>query len=292
MPETTYSDSKEKGAFKAPFLVSSHAKLNLSLRVYSPRKDGYHPICSVFQEISLHDTLKITIQEPGCFSVSTPGASINGTPNILEKVFNRLSPKLQHGYHVEIDKQIPIGGGLGGGSANAGTFLKWLNHTEQLQLPYIQLSKIALSIGADVPFFLTGGRALVRGIGEKIRPLPPQPTRWYVLINPNQHLSTPAIFRALDAAGITRSSGKTPHSILNGVIGENTFKPIVWQMIPELLLLEAQISQTWGKELCLSGSGATVFIECDTQSQATHIQNSLIQSNFGHFWIQIAASTH
>lgn len=289
MRDYSLSPSTQKGAIMAPFLVYSYAKLNLSLKVYSPRKDGYHPICSVFQEVTLHDTLAIALRPKGEFSVEIPGSPLNGVPNILERVFHQLEPRLNSGYHITLTKRIPVGGGMGGGSSNAAAFLRWVVDAEKLTDTPHDLGKIAVSLGADVPFFLTGGTALVRGIGEKVTPIT-VPKRWYLLINPNLHADTGTIFRAYDQSGVSKPAGPTPKRILNGAIGENDFKAVVWQLFPALAQLSALVSHDLGKPLHLSGSGATVFLDFDTENDAQQAQQWLGDSEFSGYWNQIVSS--
>ena len=287
---TSRSSNEEKGASQAPFSISSHAKLNLSLLIYAPRPDGYHPICSVFQEISLHDTLEIELRKKGEFSVSIPGSPINGQPNILDKVFGAFNGTLTHGYHVTIHKKIPIGGGLGGGSTNAAAFLKWLVHFEQRDLSDRRLVKMAVTLGADVPFFLTGGTALVRGIGEKVRSLPTPRKQWFVLINPNQHAGTGDVFRAYDnQMAPLKRPGPTPRRILQGDIGENGFKQVVWKLIPKLAELESLIGTELGLPVYLSGSGATVFIPFDSESEANRV-TEWVQARYPGYWVHVTQS--
>ena len=288
MGENLSSYGIEKGAIQAPFSVFSHAKLNLSLLIYAPRRDGYHPICSVFQEISLHDVLEITPQKRGVFSVDIPGSPINGQPNILHKVIDKLGGHLRYGYHVTIRKNIPIGGGLGGGSSNAAAFLKWLVSYEQLTLSDREIHRIATSLGADVPFFLTGGTALVRGIGERVCPLPQPSEQWYVLINPGVHAPTQTIYRDYDQqSGRLRRPGPTPKRILAGAIGENQFKSVVWKRIPELGELEARMLTELNYPLYLSGSGATVYVVVARPDDATQVLD-WVKRQYPSYWVHLS----
>ncbi len=265
--------------------VPSYAKLNLSLLVYQPRRDGYHPICSVFQQIELHDQLVIKHADTNSVSVNSP--SLHHRPNILDRVFELIGARLKRAYHVHIIKNIPVGAGLGGGSSNAASLLLWLNQNEALGLTHAQLSKIALRLGADVPFFLTGGTALVRGIGEKIRPIDIRVSSYYLLINPGHHLDTPSIFHQFDQVKGAKKAGPTPVSVRNGDVGQNSFKPIVWEILPELARLEAELTDRFNLTLHLSGSGATVFVCMDNLDDATVVQN-WVGLMFPKYWTQLS----
>ena len=146
------------------FTLASYAKLNLNLHIYKPLANGYHPLQSVFQTISLSDILYITPLESREVSLncSNPALTIDSSNSII-KVYNWAASKLPVGFDIRLEKHIPMGAGLGGGSANAATFLQFLNE-HYLHLEESDLLEASLQFGADVPFFIKSGRALVSGI--------------------------------------------------------------------------------------------------------------------------------
>src|SRR3989339_93845 len=142
------------------FSINTYAKINLSLLIYRPRKDGYHPLCSVFQNISTHDTLFIEIKEkPGIELTCEHSFVPVNENNILWKIYDALKTKkqLSFGLKIKINKNIPIGAGLGGGSSNAAGLLCFLNSFANLNLSENELIKFGVKYGADIPFFISGG---------------------------------------------------------------------------------------------------------------------------------------
>jgi len=181
--------------------VRSCAKVNLTLDVLSRREDGYHELQSIVHSIGLWDTMSL---EPDThFSLSCNVPSLESDDNLCLKA-GRLwletaqdyAPRL-HGARIVLDKQIPFGAGLGGGSGNAAAILLALNALYRVRLPDKVLWSLATRLGADVPFFLRGGCALMEGIGDKLTPLP-NLEGWLVLVQPPQPLSTPQIYRRWD----------------------------------------------------------------------------------------------
>ena len=186
-----------------PLSVFCPAKLNLSLLVYPPISTGYHPIYSIFQPISLGDMLEIQwLSTPGfqLELVSDFDAQIEVDSNILTRIYRRFSDRIPVGVSLRLIKHIPVGGGLGGGSTNAASFLTVLNQYF-LHLSPSELASIALDFGSDIPFFLTSGTALVTGIGEQVTLLPDAPFSAYILIIPPFSILSKTIYQALDQFG-------------------------------------------------------------------------------------------
>ena len=192
--------------------VRSCAKVNLTLDVLSRRSDGYHELQSIVHTVGLWDT--ISLQPDSKLSLSCNIDALETDDNLCLKAarlwFEAATEFKSQigGVRIALDKQIPFGAGLGGGSGNAAAILIALNQLYEVAMPDKVLWKLASQLGADVPFFLKGGCALMEGIGEKLTPLPPIPG-WLVLVQPPQTLSTPQIYRrwdALDIASAQRTS--------------------------------------------------------------------------------------
>jgi 4-diphosphocytidyl-2-C-methyl-D-erythritol kinase len=258
-----------------PTSILTYAKINLSLLVFPPQPDGYHPICSIFQTIKLHDTLTIQAQENKTLTITSNNLDVpTDQSNILTKIYLELKDKLPHGFVVDIKKNIPMGGGMAGGSTNAAGFLKYLNDT-YLKYSLQELINLAKTFGADIPFFLVGGTALVTGIGEKISPIPTLTNKHYLLITPPIHCSTAAIFKEFDSHSYTNPTViESPEKITKTHLGENSLKPIVFDLYPSFKHLETWANEH-NKELYMSGSGATTFIsfnskaDCDAFAEKT-----------------------
>ncbi|UCF80231.1 MAG: 4-(cytidine 5'-diphospho)-2-C-methyl-D-erythritol kinase [Acidobacteriota bacterium] len=209
--------------------IPSFAKLNLGLEAGPRRPDGYHALATLYQTISLHDTLSFSFEgrewqiETRCGrrdkydDADLPA----GTDNLVWQALERLRPHMgRQGVRVRIQKRIPVGAGLGGGSSNAAAVLLAVNRALRLGLSWQALYAAAASLGSDVPFFLHGGTALGVGRGEVVCPLPDVWKRavFYVLAVPPERLSTEAVYEALDRT----CRGLTPKK-LSGIILKDTF---------------------------------------------------------------------
>ncbi len=172
------------------------AKLNLFLHVTGRRPDGYHTLQTVFQLVDWCDTLHFRRRDDGIVTRTT---DIPGVPPETDLVV-RAARALQQvtgtrfGADIAIDKILPMGGGIGGGSSDAATTLLALNHLWGLGLPRTELMKIGLTLGADVPVFVFGENAFAQGVGEELTPVD-LPDSWFVIVHPKQHVPTAEIFR-------------------------------------------------------------------------------------------------
>lgn len=172
--------------------LESPAKVNLRLEILRRREDGYHELRTIFQKISLHDTLHFSLRKKRGVSIATDHPKLPiGKNNLVYKAAQSMlkASTYKEGIHIEIEKRIPLGAGLGGGSSNAATTLKALNQLLEMGLPKKDLLAMGLEIGADVPFFLSKGPAIGSGIGEQLKKVE-LPDLWYVLIYPNFEVST------------------------------------------------------------------------------------------------------
>ena len=176
--------------------VTCFAKINLYLNVAGKRVDGFHEIESLFQTISLFDTLTITPADMFELTLNSQSAGLANSKllqknNLLEKVFDYFFTQFKiKPLKVDLNKQIPLGAGLGGGSSDAAGFMHALNKINHLSLSPQRLEKIAALFGSDVPFFIRGGIAQVSGRGEIIKQLPLFPKLHIILIYPQIHIST------------------------------------------------------------------------------------------------------
>lgn len=216
-------------------VVLAPAKLTLSLRITGVRDDGYHLIDAEMVTLELADTLTI---DPDGEGLTASGPFGDGVPldgsNLVAKALRLAGARAA----VNIDKRIPHGGGLGGGSADAAAVLRWAGYGDLFG---------AARIGADVPFCLIGGRARVTGIGEIVDPLPTAPLD-ITLVIPPLSCSTPAVYRAWDDLG-----GPTD-------AGPNDLTPAALVVEPRLAVWRDRIRDAAGAEPILAGSGATWFL--------------------------------
>ena len=268
--------------------IKAYAKINLSLYVGGPRDDGYHPIYSVFQKIDLYDELVITkIPEKklilSCNSKDVP----LDQHNILMTIFDTCFSKIEHGFSVSINKVIPLGGGLGGGSTNAASFLWYLNSTQGWGMSLTELAQFSLSFGSDIPFFFNSPLCLVEGIGDKITPIADQLTHFYVIIVPPIHCHTKEIYSEYDT--YIQSTGKSPHSFptsLVSVLGKNDLKKIVFSLYSQFGEIEEFLTEL-GCVTYMSGSGATLFSVFDSEEDATRVSD-LATSRWPDYFIRVS----
>ncbi|MEO6651795.1 MAG: 4-(cytidine 5'-diphospho)-2-C-methyl-D-erythritol kinase [Ilumatobacteraceae bacterium] len=222
-------------------VVTAPAKLTLSLRVTGVRADGYHLIDAEMVTLSLFDSLEIAPARHTT-SLTATGPCAGGIPLDSTNLVARALDVVGHHAEVVIDKQIPHGGGLGGGSADAAAILRWAGLR-----PTPTSLATAAAIGADVAFCLVGGRARVRGIGDVVDPLP-FIERSVTLVVPPLHVSTPAVYRAWDDLGGPVADGP------------NDLEPAALVVEPELARWRDRIGDACGATPVLAGSGATWFV--------------------------------
>lgn len=237
----------------APELIVAPAKLTTSLRVTGRRADGYHFIDAVMTTLDLHDLVEITPDESGLEIVGPYAEGISTADDNLVMAALELCGRRAK---IRITKNIPHGGGLGGGSANAAAVLRWAQFTTEQNI--IDSARI----GADIPFCIFGGRARVRGIGEIIEPLDDF-GQAVTLIIPPLHVSTPAVYRAWDDLGGPTSSGP------------NDLEPAALIVAPELTMWRDRIGEVVGRPPVLAGSGATWFVTDLTSAEIADLRQAL-----------------
>jgi 4-diphosphocytidyl-2-C-methyl-D-erythritol kinase len=239
----TTSDTGSTGAAaRRPVTLRAHAKLTLTLRVTGVRPDGYHLIDAEMVSLDLHDLITIgPAGAAGATTITASGPVADGMPLDHRNLIARALDAVGAPATVHVDKQIPHGGGLGGGSTDAATALAWSGSSTSVD----DLAR-ASRLGADIPFCLVGGRARVRGIGEIVDPLP-HVERTVTLVIPPLGVSTPAAYRAWDDLG-----GPTGD-------GPNDLESAALTVVPELQRWRTLIGERIGTAPVLAGSGATWF---------------------------------
>jgi 4-diphosphocytidyl-2-C-methyl-D-erythritol kinase len=189
-------------------VLPAYAKLNLTLNVIGRRSDGYHEIASVMQSVSLHDL--ITVERCDCKIFNSGGLPIEGE-NLVLKAARELEAHLGQAlpFKTHLHKRIPVAAGLGGGSADAATFLRAAVALYRLRVSFDDLVSIAAAVGQDVPFFLQGGTALASGLGSTLEPLPAMPPNWaFVVVAPPIQVSTQRVYEAQGGGDAGEREGK------------------------------------------------------------------------------------
>lgn len=254
-------------AVNALFDVPAPAKLNLFLHIVGRRPDGYHLLDSRMVFIDWHDTLHVERRSDGRLARHDLGAALPADDLCL-----RAARALQHaagtdqGADISIDKRVPWGAGLGGGSSDAASTLLALNVLWGLDWPLERLAPIGLRLGADVPFFLAGTSARVGGIGERLVAEPGR-AAWYAVLKPAAALATPAVFARPEVASrveAARIAGFSQGSSQQGPTGElqdsgcNDLQAAAEAICPDVALAAAQLFAAFGNSR-MTGSGSAVF---------------------------------
>ena len=237
------------------------AKLNLNLSVLSKRTDGMHEIKTQFQLINLFDEMLIKKTSSTSISVKTNlGTSIDGEENIVFDAVRSLSNYIGKEIHcnIEIVKNIPLGGGLGGGSSNAAAALIGINFLFKLGLSFSELMKLGKKLGADVPFFIFGKNAHASGIGEKLSEEIKHSNKKYLLLFPQVHSSTKELFSEWDDL-----SKDSQESIL--MKEENSFLPIFLKKNQDIKKIFNELNKN--NSFKLSGTGSTIFCAYNDKSK-------------------------
>jgi 4-diphosphocytidyl-2-C-methyl-D-erythritol kinase len=248
--------------------VLSPAKLNLFLHVTGKRPDGYHELQTLFQLLDWGDQLTFTPNQSGTITLESTGTDIPMDNNLVISAA-RLLQKGSLGAHIELQKYIPTGAGLGGGSSNAASTLLALNHLWDLRLPHSQLQTLGAGLGADVPVFVSARTAWAEGIGEILTPIE-LPERWYLILVPDCHVSTAQIFSHRQ---LTRNSIPIKMAAFFEGDSRNDCQSLVRRLYPEVDK-SLNILDKFG-EARLTGTGACTFISFDNAAQARKAREQL-----------------
>jgi 4-diphosphocytidyl-2-C-methyl-D-erythritol kinase len=250
-----------------PASFPAPGKLNLLLRVVGRRSDGYHLLQTVLRLIDYGDTLHFRVRDdPEIARVN----EVNGVP-AADDLAVRAALLLQRetgtrlGADITLEKRLPLGGGLGGGSSDAATVLLALNHLWETRLPRARLLELGLELGADVPFFVQGENALAEGVGERLQPLG-LPPAWYLVLTPPVAVPTARIFAHPQ---LKRDSKPIKMQRFSVEQAGNDLEPVVCQEYPEVarhLEWLRQVARGW-----VTGSGACVFAAFETEGAARQV---------------------
>jgi len=239
------------------------AKLNLMLHVVGRRADGYHLLQTVFRLIDLADTLAFAPRTDGAIRLATPLSGVPEGDDLTVRAARLLQAETgcARGATISLEKRIPIGGGLGGGSSDAATTLIALNELWGTGLARADLARLGLRLGADVPFFLFGRNAFGEGLGEVLTPLDLGPA-WYVVITPQVAVSTREMFAAPE---LTRDTKPLRITAFFAGLGRSDLEPVVRARFPEVARALEWLAGHGAARL--SGSGASVFAEFEREDE-------------------------
>jgi 4-diphosphocytidyl-2-C-methyl-D-erythritol kinase len=253
------------------------AKLNLFLHVVGRRPDGYHLLQSVFRLIDRADTVHLDLRDDGRVvrEGDLPGVPEEHDLTVRAARLLQAHAPAGSGVSIRLDKILPMGGGLGGGSSDAATVLLALNRLWQVNLPRAALQKLALQLGADVPVFVFGQTAFAEGVGDILHPVSAPPA-WYVVLMPPVQVPTAAIFAAPE---LTRNSPPLKIARFSAGMGCNDLQPVVISRYPEVARHLEWLGQ-FG-EARMTGSGACVFASFGTEGSAREVLRQLPETMQG-----------
>ena len=254
----------------------SPAKLNLFLHVTGQRANGYHELQTAFQLLDWGDRMRFEITDTPGITLHPPVAGVPNEDNLIFRAATALGLPEDRGVAISIEKVIPMGGGLGGGSSNAAVTLLALNDLFDLGYSVAELALKGAALGADVPVFVRGTSAWAEGIGDELTPLE-LPARWFVIIYPDCHVSTQEIFGAPE---LTRNTPPiTVSAFFEGPV-RNDLQPVVESRYEQVSTAIKWLSDH-GSAM-MTGSGACVFASFQSQTEAQRIAEAA-KSEFNVF---------
>ncbi len=272
--------------------LESPAKVNLRLEILKKREDGYHELRTVLQKINLHDLLHFSLKKEKGLSITTDHPNLPvGKRNLVYQAVQSILKKsdYQGGVLIKIEKRIPLGAGLGGGSSNAANALKAMNQLLKLNLPKRELMRMGLEIGADVPFFFFNGAAIASGIGEQLKKIE-LPELWYVLIYPNFEVSTRWVYQNFL---LTKKQFhfnlhkllRTPQEISR--ILWNDLEEVVLREYPQIGMMKKMLYAAGALGTSMTGSGPTVFGVFSEEGGASEAYKKIKKMVRGKGWVAL-----
>ena len=247
-------------------ICPSYSKVNIGLKVLSQRDDGYHNINTIFQELNFGDSIDIEKRDHGFKIIANVDWVPTNKSNICYKAYTEIKKEFSEvkGIHIKIDKKIPIGSGLGGGSANAAALLKGIKNIYKLEVTESKLEEIGGEVGADVPFFIRGKTQLGEGIGDKLTQLPKAIIGTYLLVIPKISIRTEWAYSVIKNRLNNQNKNAKFSSFINEdysslQIFENDFERIVIPAYPKIGAIKQKLLELGARFASLSGSGSTVY---------------------------------
>lgn len=268
----------------------AYAKINLFLNVLSKRLDGYHEMEMVMTPLQLHDVLKFEkIKDDKVEIVTNNTITEKPKDNIVYKVasFIRAEFNIEEGVRVHIQKNIPIAGGLAGGSADCAATIRGMNRLFKLGMDLERMAKLGVGFGADVPFCVYNKLAIVRGIGEKIQLINTKIKAYVLLVNPNAPVLTKDVFDNLDpdqfsqknyASLVEALKNRDLDTVINNLY--NHMEPTTFKLEPRVKELKDELQDIGLKGVLMSGSGSTVFVISRNKKQLINIISELNQDYY------------
>jgi 4-diphosphocytidyl-2-C-methyl-D-erythritol kinase len=267
--------------------VRAYAKLNLCLEVLNRRTDGFHNLRTVFQTISLHDTIDISWERARRTSIEVVSSSEIPGRNLAERAAEAMLSEMGIGARValELRKRIPMGGGLGGGSSDAAAVLLALQSLAGKTVRPERLAEIAAQLGSDVPFFLTGGTSIGLGPGTELYPVAEPRAKYVLVVAPDLHVSTAGAYAELRRGRNPEEAGVNAcERLVRAFAAEmppaewvcsNDFEVVVFDRHRELAAIKRRLVRARARPALMTGSGACLFGIFETEGALRHAESKL-----------------
>jgi 4-diphosphocytidyl-2-C-methyl-D-erythritol kinase len=292
MPPTPANERSNSSSInQATIEMLAPAKVNLLLKITGQRVDGYHELVSILVPVALYDKLKISKLEKG-LKVYWSGRKLpKGQNNLVNRAAVSFFEKsgIRKGAKITAIKRIPLSSGLGGGSSDAAATLKGLNQLWDNPLSIRDLERLALSLGADVPFFLLQRPAIARGIGEILEPIRDFPPFWYVIVSPNVMVSTAWAYKSIKLKltnkrrqNIIKDSGK---ALFNALALSNDLERVTFGRYPFLCSIKESLINLGALGALMTGSGPSLFGVFDSEKKAHEAGKILASHNEGDVFV-------
>jgi len=278
----------EEGS-RDPLILNSYAKINLGLKILG-RMGGYHRVETILQSVDLRDRITFIPQGKEAIISSSHPQVPAGERNLCYQAWRLLTP--ERGMRIVIEKRIPLGGGLGGGSSNAAVTLWALNHIWKLGKNREELLQLAAQVGADVPFFLLGGTVLCEGKGDILKPLPPLQGVYFLLVNPGFQISTSWAYNSysfgltdMDKFSRIKSSLSQADFVHIPEEFPNDLEEVVAKRYPVIKRIKERLYGSGAQAASLSGSGPTVWGLFRARGEAIRAAEELSRED--DWWIEV-----
>ena len=258
--------------------LKAYAKINVGLRIIGQRDDGYHSIKTLYQTVNIYDEVKLNLKDEQGVTFNWQGEKVpDGDDNICSKAANSFFEFIgeEKGVNIELEKTLPVGSGLGGGSSDAACVIRGLNELLDTKLSIKNMEDIASELGSDIPFFIRGGCQYDEGIGDELSPGELSEEWVLLLVVPDIHIDTSWAYEGIHPLSLTRNINDVnlasfPHNgdAKNRKMFRNDFEPLVFSKYPEISDIKKSLLKSEAEFASLSGSGSAVYGLYETTEKA------------------------
>lgn len=258
--------------------LKAYAKINVGLRITGQRDDGYHSIKTLYQTVNIYDEVKLNLKDEQGVTFNWQGEKVpDGDDNICSKAANSFFEFIgeEKGVNIELEKTLPVGSGLGGGSSDAACVIRGLNELLDTKLSIKNMEDIASELGSDIPFFIRGGCQYAEGIGDELSPGELSEEWVLLLVVPDIHIDTSWAYEGIHPLSLTRNINDVnlasfPHNgdAKNRKMFRNDFEPLVFSKYPEISDIKKSLLKSEAEFASLSGSGSAVYGLFETTEKA------------------------